>query len=53
VEGAGALRGDPTAVRWAEVQAVLTEQLTRLYLNDAQPKDVADTIKQQVDPLLK
>jgi multiple sugar transport system substrate-binding protein len=53
VEGAGALRGDPTAVRWAEVQVVLTEQLTRLYLNDAQPKDVADTIKQQVDPLLK
>jgi ABC-type glycerol-3-phosphate transport system substrate-binding protein len=53
VEGAGALRGDPTAVRWSEVQVVLTEQMTRLYTNEAQPKDVADTIKQQVDPLLE
>jgi hypothetical protein len=53
VEGAGVLRGDPTAVHWSEVQVVLTQQLTRLYLNQAQPKDVADTIKQQVDPLLR
>ncbi|CAA9236988.1 MAG: hypothetical protein AVDCRST_MAG77-1516 [uncultured Chloroflexi bacterium] len=53
VEGATVLRGDPTAVRWNEVQTVLNEQLARLWTNAAQPKDVADTIKLQVDPLLK
>jgi multiple sugar transport system substrate-binding protein len=53
VEGASVLRGDPTAVRWNEVQTVITEQINRLYLNQAQPKEVAETIKQQVDPLLK
>ena len=53
VEGATVLRGDPTAVRWNDVQLVVTEQLARLWTNQAQPKDVADTIKQQVDPLLK
>jgi ABC-type glycerol-3-phosphate transport system substrate-binding protein len=53
VEGASVLRGDPTAVRWNEVQIVLNEQLPRLWNNQAQPKDVADTIKQQVDPLLR
>ena len=53
VEGASVLRGDPTAVKWTDVQRVITEQLTRLYANEAQPKEVADTIKQQVDPLLK
>jgi multiple sugar transport system substrate-binding protein len=52
VEGAGVLRGDPTAVRWSEVQTVLNEQLARLWTREAQPKDVADAIKQQVDPLL-
>jgi hypothetical protein len=42
--------------RPADEARELTEQLTRLYTNEtneAQPKDVADTIKQQVDPLLK
>lgn len=53
VEGATVLRGDPTAVRWNDVQIVINEQLNRLWLNQAQPKEVADTIKQQVDPLLK
>jgi hypothetical protein len=52
VEGASILRGDPTTVRWVEVQTVLNEQLGRLWTRDAQPKEVADTIKQQVDPLL-
>jgi multiple sugar transport system substrate-binding protein len=52
VEGAGVLRGDPTAVRWSEVQTVLNEQLARLWTREAQPKEVADAIKQQVDPLL-
>jgi ABC-type glycerol-3-phosphate transport system substrate-binding protein len=52
VEGASVLRGDPTTVRWAEVQTVLNEQLARLWTGEAQPKEVADTIKQQVDPLL-
>ena len=53
VEGATVLRGDPTAVRWSDVQRIITEQITRLYANEAQPKEVADAIKQQVDPLLK
>jgi ABC-type glycerol-3-phosphate transport system substrate-binding protein len=53
VEGATVLRGDPTAVRWGEIQTIITEQMTRLYANQAQPKEVGDTIKQQVDPLLK
>jgi ABC-type glycerol-3-phosphate transport system substrate-binding protein len=53
VEGATVLRGDPTAVRWNDVQTVINEQLNRLWTNQAQPKDVADTIKLQVDPLLK
>ncbi|HET7771906.1 MAG TPA: sugar ABC transporter substrate-binding protein [Chloroflexota bacterium] len=52
VEGATVLRGDSTTVRWNDVQTVLNEQLNRLWLNQAQPKEVADTIKQQVDPLL-
>jgi multiple sugar transport system substrate-binding protein len=52
VEGATALRDDPTTVRWNDVQTVINEQLSRLWLNQAQPKDVADTMKQQVDPLL-
>ena len=53
VEGASVLRGDPTAVRWNDIQTIITEQMTRLYANQAQPKEVADTMKQQVDPLLK
>jgi hypothetical protein len=52
VEGATALRGDPTTVRWNEVQTVINEQLNRLWTRDAQPKEVADAIKQQADPLL-
>jgi len=52
VEGATVLRGDPTAVRWNDIQMVINEQLSRLWLNQAQPKEVADTIKQQVEPLL-
>jgi multiple sugar transport system substrate-binding protein len=52
VEGATVLRGDPTTVRWNEVQTVLNEQIGRLWTREAQPKEVADTIKQQVDPLL-
>src|SRR6266542_945089 len=48
VEGATVLRGDPTAIRWNDVQTVINEQLSRLWLNQAQPKEVADTIKQQV-----
>lgn len=52
VEGASALRGDPTTVRWGEVQTVINDQLNRLWTREAQPKEVADTIKQQVDPLL-
>jgi ABC-type glycerol-3-phosphate transport system substrate-binding protein len=53
VEGATLLRGDPTAVRWAEIETVLNEQMVRLWTREAQPKEVADAIKQQVDPLLK
>ena len=53
VEGAAVLRGDPTARRWADVQTVVTEQLDRLWTRAAEPKTVADTIKQQVDPLLR
>jgi multiple sugar transport system substrate-binding protein len=53
VEGASVLRGDPTAQRWTDVQTVVTEQLDRLWTRAAEPKTVADTIKQQVDPLLK
>jgi multiple sugar transport system substrate-binding protein len=53
VEGATVLRGDPTTIRWNEVQIVINEQMNRLYTREAQPKEVADTIKQQVDPLLK
>jgi multiple sugar transport system substrate-binding protein len=53
VEGATVLRGDPTAVRWTEIQTVLNEQLGRVWTRDAQPKEAADAIKQQVDPLLK
>lgn len=53
VEGATVLRGDPTAVRWTDVQTVINEQLNRLWLNQAQPKEVADTMKLQIDPLLQ
>jgi multiple sugar transport system substrate-binding protein len=52
VEGATVLRGDPTTVRWNEVQTVIDEHLVRLWTREAQPKEVADAIKQQVDPLL-
>jgi hypothetical protein len=52
VEGASLLRADPTAVRWPEIETVLNEQLGRLWTREAQPKEVADAIKQQVDPLL-
>jgi multiple sugar transport system substrate-binding protein len=52
VEGATLLRGDPTAVRWGEIETVLNEQMGRLWTREAQPRDVADAIKRQVDPLL-
>jgi multiple sugar transport system substrate-binding protein len=52
-EGAGVLRGDPSAIRWPDINQVLTEETDKLFANTATPKQVADAVKQRVDPLLK
>jgi multiple sugar transport system substrate-binding protein len=53
VEGATLLRLDPTAARWNEVDQVLNEELNKLWAGTQAPKQVADSIKRLVDPLLK
>lgn len=51
--GAEVLRGDPTAVRWPDINQILTEEINKLFANTATPKQVADAVKLGVDPLLK
>jgi multiple sugar transport system substrate-binding protein len=53
VEGASLLRLDPTAVRWAEIDPILTEELTGFWTGAQPAKQVADNVKRRVDPLLK
>jgi hypothetical protein len=52
-EGASVLRGDPSAIRWPDINQVLTEEIDKLFANTATPKQVADAVKQRADPLLK
>jgi multiple sugar transport system substrate-binding protein len=53
VEGASLLKLDPTAVRWSDINPVLGEEVTKLWDGTSTAKQVADGIKQRVDPLLK
>jgi multiple sugar transport system substrate-binding protein len=52
-EGATVLRGDPSAVRWPEINQVLNEEIDKLFANTATAKQVADAVKLRADPLLK
>jgi len=52
-EGAAILRLDPTAPRWTEIEPVLNDELDKLWTGAVPPKQVADTIKRLIDPMLK
>jgi hypothetical protein len=52
-EGAALLRLDPSAARWTEIEPVLNAELDRLWSGEQPAKQVADSIKRLVDPLLK
>jgi multiple sugar transport system substrate-binding protein len=52
-EGAALLRLDPSAARWTEIEPVLNAELDKLWSGEQPPKQVADSIKRLVDPLLK
>jgi ABC-type glycerol-3-phosphate transport system substrate-binding protein len=53
VEGASLLKLDPTAVRWSDISPMLDEELAKLWSGAATAKQVADSIKQRVDSLLR
>ena len=53
VDGLAALRPDPQATNWGEVEAAMTKELAPLWTGEKSAREVANAVKRAIDPLLQ